>query len=72
MINLRKVGTMSISTQQIQTVLRTYNKQLRLSDLNRRDKNTHHQRLKEQIDLQQADRKQHHSKQQRHKNHRTQ
>ena len=30
---------MSVSTQQIQTVLRTYNKQLRLSGLDRKDIN---------------------------------
>ena len=55
---------MSVSTQQIQTVLRTYNKQLILSGLNRKDKNAPHRCLEDTAARGPADRKRHLSKQQ--------
>ena len=54
---------MSVSTQQIQTVLRTYNKQLRLSGLNRKDKNAPHRSLEDTAARGPADRKRHLPKQ---------
>jgi len=54
---------MSVSTQQIQTVLRTYNKQLRLSGLNRKDKNVPHRCLEDTAARGPAHRKRHLSKQ---------
>ncbi len=55
---------MSVSTQQIQTVLRTYNKQLRLSGLNRNDKNAPHRFPEDTTARGPAHRKRHLSKQQ--------
>jgi hypothetical protein len=62
---------MSISTQQIQAVVRTYNKQLRLSGINRTDKNPQHQCAKARVDLRPAE-NQHHLKQRHHKKRRAQ
>jgi hypothetical protein len=62
----------NISTQQIQAVVRTYNKQLRLSGINKSDKKLPNPRVKNRVDRGQADSKQHHSKQRHHKNSRSQ
>ena len=54
---------MSVSTQQIQTVLRTYNKQLKLSGFNRRDKHTPPQSESDKVTISQAGKNQNISKQ---------
>jgi hypothetical protein len=53
----------SVSTQQIQTVLRTYNKQLKLSGFNRRDKHTPPQSESDKVTISQAGKNQNISKQ---------
>ena len=47
----RKVSTVSISTQQIHTVLRTYNKQLKLSGFNARRNNTPPQSKRDRVTI---------------------
>ena len=47
----RKVDTVSISTQQIHTVLRTYNKQLKLSGFNARRNNTPPQSKRDKVTI---------------------
>lgn len=42
---------MTISTQQIHTVLRTYNKQLKLSGVNRYNKGTLPQSMKDEVEI---------------------
>lgn len=42
---------MTISTQQIHTVLRTYNKQLKLSGVNRYRKGTPPQSMKDEVEI---------------------
>lgn len=59
----RKVKPVSVSTQQIQTVLRTYNKQLKLSGFNRRDTHTPPQSEGDKVTISQAGKSQHISKQ---------
>lgn len=54
---------MSVSTQQIQTVLRTYNKQLKLSGFNSRDKQTPPQPEGDKVTISQAGKNQHTAKQ---------
>jgi hypothetical protein len=47
----RKVYKMTISTQQINTVLRTYNKQLKLAGLNRSNQKTPPQSRKDEVTI---------------------
>ncbi len=47
----RKVCEVTISTQQINTVLRTYNKQLKLSGVNRYRKDTPPQSMKDEVKI---------------------
>jgi hypothetical protein len=47
----RKVYKMTISTQQINTVLRTYNKQLKLAGLNRNKQQTSPQSRKDEVTI---------------------
>jgi hypothetical protein len=67
-----KESTMSVSAQQIQTVLRTYKKQLKLSGFNRKKTSTSHQCLKDERCPLHVDRMRHLSKQRGNKNRHTQ